>query len=171
MVEGMEVPLETEDGPFEFKETFEPPADDAGGTFELEVSAGGISLIQMPIWPRNFVPTPRQALTAAVVLIAAAVGITLPKVLPSPGLNAQSISFTSEPSSTVVDTAYGVTARGGGSGNPVTFTIDAQSASTCSVAGSTVTFRQPGDRADRLGDRGGLICIYGVSFRPCLPGL
>jgi hypothetical protein len=147
---GWEFELETEDGPFKFKETFEPPAHGAGGKFELEVSAGGIPLIQMPIRPRNFVPTPKQALTAAVVLIAAAVGITLAKVLPGPAkvlpgpaLTAQSISFTSEPSSTLVDTTYGVTATGGGSGNPVTFSPG--SPDVCSVSGATVTFIKPGD--------------------------
>jgi hypothetical protein len=141
---GWEFELETEDGPFKFKETFEPPADGAGGKFELEVSAGGFSLIQMPIRPRNIVPTPKLALTAAVVLIAAAVGITLAKVLPpGPALTAQSISFTSEPSSTLVDAPYGVTARGGGSGNPVTFSSG--SPDVCSVSGATVTFIKPGD--------------------------
>ena len=140
---GWEFGFETEDGPFKFKETFEPPADGGGGTFELEVSAAGISLIQMPIRPRNFVPTPKQVLTAAVVLIAAAVGITLAKVLPGPALTAQSISFTSEPSGTVADTTYGVTAKGGGSGNPVTFS--SASPDVCSVSGATVTFIKPGD--------------------------
>ena len=50
---GWEFELETEDGPFEFKETFEPPADGRKGEFELEVSAEGISLIHMPIRPEN----------------------------------------------------------------------------------------------------------------------
>lgn len=78
------------------------------------------------------------------VLIAAAVGITLAKVVPpGPALTAQSISFTSEPSSTLVDTTYGVTAKGGGSGNPVTFSSG--SPDVCSVSGATVTFIKPGD--------------------------
>jgi hypothetical protein len=38
-----------------------------------------------------------------------------------------------------------VAARGGGSGNPVTFTIDPASAAVCSLSGAaTVTFNQPG---------------------------
>jgi hypothetical protein len=37
-----------------------------------------------------------------------------------------------------------VTATGGGSGQPVTFTIDASATSVCSIAGSTVTFNGPG---------------------------
>ena len=141
---GWEFELETGDGPFKFKETFEPPADGKGGKFELKVSAEGFPLAQRTIRPwRNIVPTPKQALTAAVVLITAVVGITLAKVLPGPALTAQSISFTSEPSSTLVDTTYGVTAKGGGSGNPVTFSSGSPDA--CSVSGATVTFIKPGD--------------------------
>ena len=141
---GWEFELETKDGPFKFEETFEPPADGAWGKFELKVSAEGFPLAQMTIRPwRNIVPTRKQALVAAVVLIAAAVGITLAKVLPGPALTAQSISFTSEPSSTLVNTTYGVTAKGGGSGNPVTFSSGSPDA--CSVSGSTVTFIKPGD--------------------------
>jgi hypothetical protein len=140
---GWEFGLETEDGPFKFEETFEPPADGAWGKFELKVSAEGFPLAQMTIRPRNIVPTRKQALVAAVVLIASAVGITLAKVLPGPALTAQSISFTSKPSSTLVHTTYGVTARGGGSGNPVTFSSGSPDA--CSVSGATVTFIKPGD--------------------------
>jgi hypothetical protein len=55
---------------------------------------------------------------------------------------AQSITFTSTPRSEV---EYNVTATGGGSGNPVTFSIDSSSGSSaCSVSGSLVTFGQPG---------------------------
>ena len=140
---GWEFELETEEGPFTLEETFEPPAGGGGGTFELEVSAGGIPLIQMPIRPRNFAPTPKQALTAAVLLIAAAVGITLANVLPGPALTAQSIFFTSKPSSTLAGGTYGVTARGGSSGNPVTFRSG--SPDVCTVSGATVTFIKPGD--------------------------
>lgn len=50
---GWEFELETKDGPFEFKETFEPPADGKKGEFELEVSAEGISLIRVPIKPKT----------------------------------------------------------------------------------------------------------------------
>ena len=140
---GWEFELETGDGPFKFKETFEPPADGAGGKFELKVSAGGFPLTQMTIRPGNIVPTPKLALTAAIVLIAAVVGITLAKVLPGPALTAQSISFTSQPSSTLANTTYAVTAKGGGSGNPVTFSSGSPDA--CSVSGATVTLIKPGD--------------------------
>ena len=142
---GWEFELETEDGPFEFKETFEPPADGRGAEFDLDVSAEGVSLIHMPLRPRNFFVARKHIIVAAVVLIAAALGITLAKVLPGPALTSQSISFTSEPSRPTTGATYVVTAKGGGSGNPVTFSIDAQSASTCSVAGTTVTFGRSGD--------------------------
>jgi hypothetical protein len=141
---GWEFELDTQDGPFKFKETFEPPADGKWGKFELEVSAEGIPLTPMTIRPWwNIVPPRKQALVAAVVLIAAGVGITLAKVLPPGPLAAQSISFTSEPSSTLVHTTYGVTAKGGGSGNPVTFSSGSPDA--CSVSGATVAFIKPGD--------------------------
>ena len=55
---------------------------------------------------------------------------------------AQSIVFTSKPPSQAVGTIYPVTARGGGSGNPVTFSSG--SPDVCSVSGSTVSFNQPG---------------------------
>ena len=125
---GWEFELETEDGPFEFKETFEPPADGRGAEFDLDVSAEGVSLIHMPLRPRNFFVARKHIIVAAVVLIAAALGITLAKVLPGPALTSQSISFTSEPSRPTTGATYVVTATGGGSGNPVTFSIDAQSA-------------------------------------------
>ena len=46
--------------------------------------------------------------------------------------------------SPVVGYTYPVTAKGGGSGNPVTFAIDGQSSSVCSVSGAIVTFNQSG---------------------------
>src|SRR6266566_3671760 len=58
----------------------------------------------------------------------------------------QSIAFTSEPpANPAVDGTYVVTATGGGSGNPVTFGVDASSTgSACSISGATVTFGQLG---------------------------
>ena len=54
----------------------------------------------------------------------------------------QAIVFTSTvPSSAKVGgSTYEVAATGGGSGNPVTFTIDPSASSVCSIAGSTVSF-------------------------------
>jgi hypothetical protein len=58
---------------------------------------------------------------------------------------AQNITFTSSPpSAAVVGQDYTVTATGGGSGNPVTFTIDSSSSGVCTISGSTVTFTHPG---------------------------
>jgi hypothetical protein len=56
--------------------------------------------------------------------------------------SAQVITFTSTPPSnaTVGGPTYSVSATGGGSGNPVTFTIDASATSVCSIAGATVSF-------------------------------
>jgi hypothetical protein len=58
---------------------------------------------------------------------------------------AQSISFTSTaPSQAVVGgPTYTVSATGGASGNPVTFSIDPSSTSGCHVSGSTVSFAAP----------------------------
>ncbi|HEX3392020.1 MAG TPA: hypothetical protein VHS55_05620 [Solirubrobacteraceae bacterium] len=53
----------------------------------------------------------------------------------------QTITFTSTPPANgKVETTYAVTATGGGSGNPVTFTIDATTSSVCSISGSTLIF-------------------------------
>jgi hypothetical protein len=67
---------------------------------------------------------------------------------------AQSITFTSTaPSTAVVGDSYQVSATGGGSGNPVTFsTTDSD---VCVVSGSTVSFLDAGTctvRADQAGD-------------------
>jgi hypothetical protein len=68
----------------------------------------------------------------------------------SAALISQAISFTSSPPSagvvgdTYAVTASAVTASGGGSGNPVIFSIDSGSASVCSISGSSVTFNNPG---------------------------
>jgi hypothetical protein len=58
----------------------------------------------------------------------------------------QTIAFTSTAPSnaTVAGATYTVTATGGGSGNAVTFTIDAASKSVCSIAGKTVSFTAVG---------------------------
>ncbi len=83
---------------------------------------------------------------AAVVLAGAAVGSTLALAATGPALTSQSISFTSAPSaSPAAGGTYVVKATGGGSGNPVTFTIDSSSTSSaCSISGSAVTFGQLG---------------------------
>ncbi len=56
-------------------------------------------------------------------------------------LGTQSITFTSTPPNpAVVGGTYLVTASGGTSGNPVTFSIDSSAHGSCSISGATVTF-------------------------------
>ena len=53
----------------------------------------------------------------------------------------QTITFiNTPPSSSHIGDTYTVSATGGASGNPVTFTVDASSSSICSISGTTVTF-------------------------------
>jgi hypothetical protein len=71
----------------------------------------------------------------------------------------QSIAFTSmAPTAAMVGgPTYSVAANGGGSANPVVFSIDAPAASVCSVSGSTVSFTGTGTcviNADQAGDPG-----------------
>ena len=72
------------------------------------------------------------------------------------GKAAQAITFTSTaPADAVVGGTYDLTATGGASGKPVTFSIDPASSDVCSVDGSTVTFAHAGDcvvDADQAGD-------------------
>jgi hypothetical protein len=58
----------------------------------------------------------------------------------------QIITFTSPPpkNPALVGDTYTVTAEGGGSGNPVTFTIDPSSGKACRISGQTVTFTAAG---------------------------
>jgi len=75
---------------------------------------------------------------ASVSVIVAAAGGVGPRT-------AQEISFTSAPPpGPVAGATYAVAASGGGSGNPVTFTIASASGSVCSISAATVTFNQPG---------------------------
>jgi hypothetical protein len=65
----------------------------------------------------------------------------------SPSLTAQAITFTSTvPASPVVGGSYTPAATGGGSGNPVVFSVDSSSAAgACSIsAGGVVSFDGPG---------------------------
>jgi hypothetical protein len=65
--------------------------------------------------------------------------------LSSGGPIAQSITFTSTPPDfAVVGGTYTPTASGGGSGNPVSFSIDASSTSICSISAGVVSFNATG---------------------------
>lgn len=76
--------------------------------------------------------------------------------VPAPVKSSQTITFTSTPPDDArVGDAYDVSATGGASGNPVTFSIAAASGDVCSIAGATVTFDAVGDcrvLADQAGN-------------------
>ena len=81
-------------------------------------------------------------------------------------LLSQAITFTSiVPTGAVVGSAYTVSATGGASGNPVTFTIDASSSSLCSISGTLVTFAAGGDMRIDANQAGNAT----VSRRPSSP--
>jgi hypothetical protein len=68
----------------------------------------------------------------------------------------QAIEFTSiPPTPALVGGTYTVSANGGGSGNPVEFTVDPSSAGVCTIAGSVASFVGTGTctiNADQKGD-------------------
>jgi hypothetical protein len=142
---GWEFELKAGDGPFEFSEKFDPPTGSRRGSFELDISAEGVSLIRMQLHAKHLIISRKLIITGAIVLAGAAIGSILTIAWASTAPIAQSITFTSVPPATPVPgSTYRVTAKGGASGNPVTFTIGSQSTSTCSLSSSTVTFDQPG---------------------------
>jgi len=140
-----EFELKTGDGPFEFSETFTPPAGARRGSFELDISAEGVSLFSAQIHAKHLIISRKLVTTAAIALAGAAIGTILAIAWPGPAPIAQSITFTSVPPATPAPgSTYHVTAKGGASGNQVTFTIASQSASKCSLSRSTVTFDHSG---------------------------
>jgi len=144
---GWEFELGTEDGPFEFSEQFELPPDARRGEFELGISAEGISLAKLEVWPRRLVIARKHIMVAGAALAAIAAATAFAIVGASAGTaqQAQTITFTSSPPASPVPTStYQVTATGGRSGNQITFSIDPRSAQVCSVSGATVTFNQAG---------------------------
>lgn len=143
---GWEFELGTEDGPFEFSERFELPPGARKGEFHLDISAEGVSLIQMDVPASRIHIPPKHIATAAVVLAGAAAAATFALIgAPGTALHPQTIRFTSvPPASPAPGDTYRVTASGGASGNRVRFSIDPSSGPVCSVTGQTVTFSQPG---------------------------
>lgn len=145
---GWEFELDTEDGPFEFSEQFDPPPDAKGsGEFELDISAEGIPLVQATVKAGHarLSVSRKLAVTAAVVLAGAAAGIIAALIHPSASLLPQKIVFISAPPpGPVPHTRYHVAVSGGASGSPVTLSIDPSATSACSISGRTVTFRQAG---------------------------
>ncbi len=99
----------------------------------------------MRIQGRRAVIPRKLIVTAAVVLVGAAIGTALALLWPGSALASQSIVFTSAPpTGPAPGGTYVVTAKGGASGNQVFITIDSPATSVCSISGSTVTFNQPG---------------------------
>jgi DNA-binding beta-propeller fold protein YncE len=72
--------------------------------------------------------------------------VAAPQAQQSFVVGAQDITFTSTPPSNgiVGGPAYTVSATGGASGNPVTFSIDPSATSDCSISGQTVSFDAAG---------------------------
>ncbi|MGP7997811.1 MAG: Ig-like domain-containing protein [Streptosporangiaceae bacterium] len=142
---GWNFELQADEGPFEFSESFDPPAGGRRGEFEVEISAEGIPIARMRIQGRRAVIPRKLIVTAAVVLVGAAIGTALALLWPGSALASQSIVFTSAPpTGPAPGGTYVVTAKGGASGNQVFITIDSPATSVCSISGSTVTFNQPG---------------------------
>ena len=145
---GWEFELGTEDGPFEFSEQFDLPPGARKGEFELGVSAEGIPIAQTTVRPprRPFIAR-KHIVTAAATVAAVGLASAVAALTggPGPSLRSQEITFTTAPPAPPAPgSTYAVAATGGGSGNPVTFSIDPSSAPACSISGATVTFRQAG---------------------------
>jgi hypothetical protein len=145
---GWEVELGTEDGPFEFDEQFDLPPDARKGEFDLAISAEGVTVAQLAIRPRRFFSITRKHIAAAAVALAgivAAITFALVGWGTGTALPPQAITFTSTPpASAAPGDTYQVTATGGGSANPVTFTIDPASATVCTISGATIAFNHAG---------------------------
>ena len=142
---GWEFELGTEDGPFEFSEQFDLPPGARKGEFDLDISAEGVSVAQLAVRPRRFYIARKHIAAAALALAGIVAAITFALIGTGTALHPQAITFTSSPpASAAPGDTYQVTAAGGGSGDPVTFSIDPASASVCSISGATVTFTQPG---------------------------
>ena len=142
---GWEFELGTEDGPFEFSEQFDLPPNARKGEFDLGISAEGVSVAQLSVRPRRFFIARKHIAAAAVMLTGIAAATTWALMGTGTALHPQAIAFTSSLSgSAAPGDTYRVTATGGGSGNPITFSIDPASTAVCSISGAMVTFSQPG---------------------------
>jgi hypothetical protein len=146
---GWEFELGAGDGPFEFSETFGLPPGAPRGELDVSITAEGIPVFDEQVRVRCSFPWRRWArklVPVAGVAVAGGLAVIISYLLaPGPGLQPQTIVFTSmPPTSPKPGETYLVTASGGRSGNPVTFAIDGASTSACSITGSTVTFTGPG---------------------------
>jgi surface antigen len=163
---------------------FGPGVSDAGGNLSDDISCGftqgssGNNVASLNLGPLgdNGGPTPTIALGAGSAAIDAGscLQATDQRGLPRPGAGStlcdsgafelqgdiapapQVITFTSTaPTDAVYGGTYEVSATGGGSGNPILFSIDASASNVCSVTGSTVSFIGTGTctvNANQAGD-------------------
>ena len=83
-----------------------------------------------------------------------------------PGTTPQAVAFTSTPTSPAVGSTYAPAAAGGGSGNPVSFSIDPSSTSGCTYDWTTglVTFSAPTGTCVINADQGGTT-VYAAAPR------
>jgi alpha-tubulin suppressor-like RCC1 family protein len=107
-----------------------------GGDHSLALVRGGA----VWTWGEGVVPVPVEVNGLSEVTGIAA-GLYDSFVFEAP-LEPQTITFesTAPSNATVGGPTYPVAAKGGGSGNPVMFTIDAASKSVCTISGATVSF-------------------------------
>jgi uncharacterized protein YhjY with autotransporter beta-barrel domain len=118
-----------------------------GFTGATSVTIGGAAATNVTIVSATSITakTPAGKIGAASVLVTTSGGVNAANTLYT-YQGAQTIRFTSTaPNPGTVGATYRVTATGGGSGKPVTFTIDASStARACAISGSVVKFTAPG---------------------------
>jgi alpha-tubulin suppressor-like RCC1 family protein len=114
----------------------EVTAISAAGDHSLALVRGGA----VWAWSEGEVPVPVEVNGLSEVTGIAA-GLYDSFVFEAP-LEPQTITFesTAPSNATVGGPTYPVAAKGGGSGNPVMFTIDAASKSVCTISGATVSF-------------------------------
>jgi hypothetical protein len=133
--QGWSFELREADGPFEFSEQFDPPAGARPGEFELDISADGIPLIQMQVPDKHAGRRRKHVITAATAIAAAVLAAVAAIFATHTALRAQTISFSALAPGTVGGSEP-LTAAGGGSGNPVRFSVDPASApGVCAVSG------------------------------------
>ena len=96
--------------------------------------------------PQSYSPGPPACVTATLdtgssPTIAQLTGTVFAVANPGGPKSSQTIKFTtSPPANPVFGGSYDVSATGGGSGNPVIFSIDSSTKEACSISGSTVLF-------------------------------
>ena len=108
-------------------------------TFSIDTSANGscgisgTTVTLTPSGPASSTPTRAATATTAAPRSSSPSPSSAPRTSPSPS--------TPPPNPALVGgSTYTVTASGGASGNPVTFSIDPSAKGSCSISGTTITF-------------------------------